>query len=229
MKYIYMLTSPSNKKYIGKCSVDPQTKSTLYQSAAKYFPRIKRPILTAIRKYGWDNMKFEIIERNDDWTTKELNTREKYWIAHHSTLRDGYNVTCGGDGHDSESAKLFWEQASDEWKAQRALNCSKGQKERYAKAKDSAITKQKKSDSHKGLYRIESPEGKIWETDLGLKDFAEKFESEIKITYWALFSAYRKCYTNQETSTPRKNNNQWKVTRLDKSSRARRTILETRT
>ncbi len=221
MKYIYLITSPSNKKYIGKCSVDPQRKATLYQSAAKYFLHIKRPILTAIRKYGWENMKFEIIERNDAWTTKELNAKEKHWIAHYNTLRNGYNVTAGGDGHDSVSAKLFWEQVSDEWKAQRSLNCSKGQKERYTKAKDSDRTKKKKSDSHKGSYRIESPEGRIWETDLGLKEFAEKFENETKITYWALFNAYRKCYNNQETSTLRKNINHWKVIRVDKPGRDR--------
>ena len=228
MKYIYLITSPSGKKYVGKCSVDPGAKSTMYQSAAKYFHHIKRPILTAIRKYGWDNMKFEIIERNDSWTTQQLNEREKHWIHHYDTLKSGYNVTSGGDGHDSESAKLFWAQVSEEWKNKRAKNCSKGQKQRYANSGDSDLTKKKKSNSHKGMYRIESPVGQVWETDLGLKEFAEKFKNEIKITYWALFNAYRKCYNNEETSRSRKNINRWKVTRIDKPSRNSRNLLETR-
>ena len=228
MKYIYLITSPSGKKYIGKCSVDPDAKSTMYQSAAKYFHHIKRPILTAIRKYGWDNMKFEIVERDDSWTTQQLNEREKYWIRYYGTLKSGYNVTSGGDGHDSDSAKLFWAQVSEEWKNKRAENCSKGQKQRYANSGDSDLTKKKKSDSHKGAYRIESPAGQFWETDLGLKEFAEKFKNEIKITYWALFNAYRKCYNSEETSRSRKNTNRWKVTRIDKPSRNSRNLLETR-
>jgi group I intron endonuclease len=228
MKYIYLITSPSGKKYIGKCSVDPTEKSKMYQSAAKYFHHIKRPILTAIRKYGWEHMKFEIIERDDNWTTQQLNDREKYWIGCYDTLKSGYNVTSGGDGHDSYSAKLFWTQVSEQWKNERAKNCSKGQKQRYANSKDSNLTKKRKSDSHKGTYRIESPVGQVWETDLGLKEFAEKFKNDTKVTYWTLFNAYRKCYTKQETCQPRKNTNLWKVTRIDKPNRNCRNLLETR-
>lgn len=215
MKYIYLITSPSGKQYVGKCTVCPLDKAVMYTSTAKYFTKIKRPILEAIRKYGWDNMKFEIIEQNDGWTSVELNSREKYWIHHYNTLHHGYNITAGGDGHDSESAKLFWANVSDEWKHQRALNCSRGQKQRYATTKDSAITKQRKSDAHKGSYKIESPDGRVWTTTLGLKDFAEQYKEELNITYWVLFGAYRKCYTNTVTTVNRKNSNQWKVTRLD--------------
>jgi group I intron endonuclease len=109
MKYIYLITSPSGKQYIGKSTIDPTQKSILYQSASKYFLEIKRPILEAIRKYGWDNMRFTIVEQNNNWSSDELNQREKYWIQHYKTLHNGYNVTAGGDGHDSESAKIFWQ------------------------------------------------------------------------------------------------------------------------
>ena len=51
--------------------------------------------------------------------------------------------------------------------------------------------------------------------NLGLKEFAETYKNELKITYWGLFSAYRKCYNNVETTVKRKNQNQWKVTRID--------------
>ena len=86
MKYIYLITSPSGKQYVGKCTLPLEQKAVLYQSAAKYYPDIKRPILIAIRKYGWDNMKFEIIEQNNKWTTQDLNTREKYWIQYYLSL-----------------------------------------------------------------------------------------------------------------------------------------------
>jgi group I intron endonuclease len=215
MKYIYLITSPSGKQYVGKSTLVPEEKSSLYQSAAKYYLDIKRPILESIRKYGWENMSFKIIERNDNWTSKELNDRETFWIKHYDTLKNGYNVTSGGDGHDSESAKISWKNVSEDWKKQRAKNCSIGQKRRYSKSKDSELTKKRKSDAHKGSYRITSPTGQEWLTDCGLKEFAETYQDEIKITYWQLFSAYRKCYNNKQISVKRNNENLWKVERFD--------------
>lgn len=215
MKYIYIITSPSGKQYVGKSTIDLDQKAILYQSASKYFTNIKRPIIEAIRKYGWENMKFNIIERNDNWTSEELNSREKYWIEYYKTLHAGYNVTSGGDGHDSDSAKLFWKNASIEWKQQRAKNCSVAQKNRYATTPDSAVTKQRKSDAHKGSYKIVSPTGQEWITSVGLKEFAETYKDELKISYWQLFNAYRKCYNNIEITTNRKNINCWKVIRID--------------
>lgn len=214
-KYIYLITSPSGKQYVGKSTVEPGQKSVLYQSAAKYFPEIKRPILEAIRKYGWENMTFKIIEQNDQWSSAELNQQEKFWIQNYKTLEQGYNVTAGGDGHDSESATLFWKKVSEEWKKKRALNCSIGQKRRYEKSRDSEETRNRKSEAHRGIYKITSPDGKEWITDLGLKKFAETHKDELGVTYWALFSAYRKCYNNSQTSIKRKNENLWKVMRID--------------
>ena len=226
MKYIYLITSPSGKQYVGKCTLPLEQKAVLYQSAAKYYPDIKRPILIAIRKYGWDNMKFEIIEQNNKWTTQDLNTREKYWIQYYKTLHTGYNITGGGEGHDSESAKLFWANASSDWKQKRALNCSKGQLKRFEDNPESEKTKKRKSDAHNGSYRIESPDGRVWETDIGLKGFAEQYQTELKISYWGLFNAYRKCYNKQDSIVIRKNTNNWKVTRIDKSDS--RNLLEAR-
>lgn len=226
MKYIYLITSPSGKQYVGKCTLPIEQKAVLYQSAARYFIDIKRPILIAIRKYGWNNMKFEIIEQNDKWTTHDLNTREKYWIHYYKTLHNGYNITSGGDGHDSESAKLFWANVSIEWKQKRALNCSKGQLKRFKENPESEKTKKRKSDAHNGSYRIESPDGRVWETDIGLKGFAEQYQIELKISYWGLFNAYRKCYNKQDSTVIRKNTNNWKVTRIDKPDG--RNLLEAR-
>lgn len=52
----------------------------------------------AIRKYGLENFKFEIIE---ECYKDELNNREKYWIKHYKSylgFKDcqGYNMTLGG-------------------------------------------------------------------------------------------------------------------------------------
>lgn len=62
----------------------------------------------AIRKYGSENLKYEIIEKCKD--IDHLNEREKFWIKHYKSNdpKFGYNMTEGGDGtagyHHSEEA-----------------------------------------------------------------------------------------------------------------------------
>jgi len=221
MKYIYLITSPSNKQYIGQSKVSIKSKLKSYRDLAKNI-KSNRKIANAIQKYGWDNMKFEIIEQSVDWTPEQLNNREIYWIAKYNSLNVGYNMTLGGEGVDSETARKnalnHHATMSEKQKKARAQNCSNGQKHRYKETPDSDQTKKRKSDSHNGSYRIEAPDGRVWQTDIGLKGFAEQYKNEIKISYWRLFGAYRKCYTNTIVLRKRKDNNNWKVTRLDQSN-----------
>ena len=54
------------------------------------------PLYRAIRKYGFDNFSFEVLEE----TTKDkLNEREIYWIAKFNSNDSiyGYNLTSGGE------------------------------------------------------------------------------------------------------------------------------------
>ncbi len=218
MKYIYLITSPSGKHYVGQSKVSYNKKKYWY-SLLEHKDTTDRKIVNAIRKYTWNSMQFEVIERNDDWTKEELNNREIYWIAYYNSVELGYNMTTGGEGVDSNCARnnalKHHASMTEEKKQSRSQNCSTGQKKRYQSSPDSQHTKQRKSDSHKGTYRIESPEGKVWTTSVGLKDFAEQYKNELKVSYWQLFSAYRKCYTNTVTIRKTKNQNNWKVTRLD--------------
>lgn len=221
MKYIYRITSPSGKIYIGQSKASLAAKLKSYRDLEKN-TKSNRKIANAIQKYGFNNMKFEIIEENSNWTKEELDAKEIHWIAHYNTVNEGYNMTLGGEGVDPECARQnalrHHRTMSEEKKIQRSQNCSKGQKARFQKTPESDLTKQRKSQSHKGEYRIESPEGKIWITNLGLEEFAKLHKNEIKISYWQLFNAYRKCYNNSPTIKKRKDNNNWKVTRLDKSN-----------
>lgn len=104
---IYSITNKINgKRYIGKSENIEARTSTL--------SRNKR-LDSAIKHYGEENFIVEIIEECD----KELlNEREIYWIAYyHTYINDpqcqGYNMTKGGDGVDSDSAsrynKEYWE------------------------------------------------------------------------------------------------------------------------
>lgn len=224
MKYVYLITSPSGKRYVGQSKLPVNKKLKSYRGLAKNV-KSNRKIANAIQKYGWDNMQFEIIEQGVDWTAEYLNEREIYWINKYNTLTEGYNMTSGGEGVDPECARRnatkHHANMSDEKKQERAQNCSKGQLKRFRDSPESDVTKKRKSDSHKGEYVIESPDGRTWITDLGLKDFADLHKNEIKISYWQLFGAYRKCYNNTSVHRKRKDNNNWKVTRLDKSDSQR--------
>lgn len=51
----------------------------------------------ALRKYGFDNFSYEIIEQSDFFTKDELNEKEQYWIAYYDSYHNGYNSNCGGD------------------------------------------------------------------------------------------------------------------------------------
>lgn len=223
MKYIYLLTAPNGKKYVGKSTLTVEKKMKIYEDSIKYNKSTKRLILNAIKKYGWHNFTFDILEQNENWDTYTINEKEKFYIKKmntYYTYGKGYNMTKGGDGVDSESAsvrtKNQHKQMSDEKKQQRSINCSKGQKERYSNSKDTIETRQKKSKAHQGNYLIESPDGKKWEITNGLKEFAEEYGDQLGITYWSLFNAYRKTYSKEKTTKKRKNINNWKVTRLDR-------------
>lgn len=56
----------------------------------------------AIRKYGVENFKIEVIESkyyvNHDRLVKWLFRREMYWIKYYNSNHIGYNMTEGGDG-----------------------------------------------------------------------------------------------------------------------------------
>ena len=66
----------------------------LYKATSDYDPN--NHFHNAIRKYGFQDFVFQIIE--DDITSNEiLNEREKYWINYYNSYYDGYNSTLGGE------------------------------------------------------------------------------------------------------------------------------------
>jgi hypothetical protein len=221
MRYIYKITSPSQKIYIGQSVVPEARKKSFYRYLEKS-SNTDRKIINAIKKYGWVNMTFEIIDRNDTWTQEQLNEREIHWIKLLNSTTEGYNILKGGGGRDSEEARYYTTKyhasMTEEQRKERSKNCSNGQKARFKQNPESQETKNRKSTAHKQSYRIESPEGKIWLTTDGLKDFAEKYKEEIGISYWSLFNAYRNGYSGTIATHNRKNVNRWKVEKLDESN-----------
>lgn len=96
MPYIYKITNKINGKvYIGKTMHTVEKRWRQHCHNYKRRKTEKRPLYSAMNKYGVENFTIEEIEECDH---VNLNEREKYWIQHFNSYRNGYNATIGGDG-----------------------------------------------------------------------------------------------------------------------------------
>lgn len=117
-RYIYKITNQINQKiYIGK------TNNPIKRFKTHYNPKSNSVIAKAIQKYGKDNFKFEIIEviqflekPTDIDIILYLNAREMFYISKFKSNDNkcGYNRTNGGDGVDSETARILSFRRSNE-------------------------------------------------------------------------------------------------------------------
>lgn len=88
--YIYMLTSPSGKRYVGR-TIDFKRRMRQYMEKTR---ANDSPIYREVNKYGFDNFKKEILETIDgerDFVDKELNRLEQEYIEKYDTVKDGLN------------------------------------------------------------------------------------------------------------------------------------------
>lgn len=108
---IYCITNIiNNKKYIGLSSNiyrrwGEHRRVPFNESSKEY----NYPLYRAIRKYGLENFKFEIIEQCSD--EKKLLEKEAHWIKYYDSINKGYNITAGGEhntlrGEQHSCAKL---------------------------------------------------------------------------------------------------------------------------
>lgn len=96
MAYIYKITNDVNGKvYIGQTSFSIEKRFKQHLKEYKKERCEKRPLYSAIRKYGPEHFHIEMIEETD-----QPLEREKYWIKYYNSYgnKNGYNATMGGDG-----------------------------------------------------------------------------------------------------------------------------------
>lgn len=153
---IYCYTNTiTGKKYIGQ-TINPEQRKRnhLYEATMKnsdyYFHR-------SIRKHGWDNFVYEVLEENVD--RKLLNDRETYYIKKYDTLwPNGYNQCLANSLDETAIEKIrrtkkekFENMTEEERKQTTAHMCEKNKG-----SKRSDETKRKMSESVK-KYLAENP------------------------------------------------------------------------
>ncbi len=90
MYSIYCHTFPNGKKYIG---LSKDCRKRWGKDGLHYMQQSK--ISRAINKYGWENVKHEILV---DGLTKEQAIQKEYeLIILHDTIKNGYNSAVGGE------------------------------------------------------------------------------------------------------------------------------------
>lgn len=95
--WVYKITNLVNEKcYIG-ITTNLEYRWHCHKNAPNY-PYLKNPLYSAIRKYGIENFKFEVIEEGiQDIVT--LGEKERFYIKEYNShvSKNGYNLTWGGE------------------------------------------------------------------------------------------------------------------------------------
>ncbi|MDR2409340.1 MAG: GIY-YIG nuclease family protein [Bacteroidales bacterium] len=149
---IYQITNLINKKrYIGKAK-DIYSRWKYYRRENSY-KTSKGLIYAAIKKYGIQNFRFDILEilPPDD---KILLEKEKYFIKIKHTFIDdpecsgGYNLTPGGDG--VTASEITRKKMSDNWN--RSTIRSKGYHHTAEARERMSLARKGKDPPNKGIY-----------------------------------------------------------------------------
>lgn len=107
---------PNGKKYVGITGQKPERR---WQNGAGYFYESNSHFENAIKKYGWDSIKHEILLKN--LTKEDAEKAEIYFIKKYKTTdrKFGYNIDSGGTGcgkHTEEYKKRMSEMQKNIWK-----------------------------------------------------------------------------------------------------------------
>ena len=96
MSIIYLITNDINDKvYIGKTNHSIEKRFKEHCHDAFKNRNEKRPLYSAMRKYGIEHFTIKEIEKCEYFEAEE---KEKYYIKLYNSYHYGYNATKGGDG-----------------------------------------------------------------------------------------------------------------------------------
>ena len=160
--FIYKITSPNNKVYIGQTL--NLNKRKLHYNSSDFSQQVK--LWNNCKKYNWNPLEtFEIIEECLCGENKiVVNERERFWINFYDSFNNGLNCNEGGHGnlgykHSKESRKKM--------------------RDSHLGVKHSEERNKRKSERQKGKTRSLETKKKISETKI--KNMNEITKNKIRI------------------------------------------------
>jgi len=191
MGYIYILTSPSGKSYIGQTTRPIEERFKKHQQYSKC-----TAIYRAMKKYGWDNFKKDYYECPDE----DLNFDEELLIREMGTMApDGYNLKGGGN-----NAKMSEETKQRMSESQHGKTMSEESKQKMSEArlgkphgeehkKNMREAKRGENNPMYGKTHGEETRRKISETQSGEKNHMSK-----KVYQYALDGTFIDSFVSTE-------------------------------
>lgn len=177
MSYIYKIVNDINDKvYIGKTefSIEKRFKEHCHDCFCR--DKEKRPLYSAMKKYGIEHFHIILIEETDNPIEREI-----YWIEKYNSYKNGYNATIGGDGKARiDYAKVIetYNKVQNQAETARILNISVDSVHNILKENNIDILSSKivsKKVSSKPVAQIDKKTGEI------IKIFSSCIEAEREI------------------------------------------------
>lgn len=176
---IYKITNPNNKIYIGQ-SVNIEKRFKEYKNIHTTIKQ-QIKIYNSLKKYGWENHKFEIIE---ECSLEQLNEREIHWGLYYKTLESefGLNLRLGkGRGLLSQEIK---DRIGDKNKKPKPKDFGK---------KISLLKKGKPNLLNKGITKSQETKDKMSQNIIGKKSNYKQNSLDFKL----IKEQYKILSTNQ--------------------------------
>lgn len=166
---IYKITNIINGKvYIG------QTTKTLADRIKTHKNSMvsgkQTHLYSAMRKYGWDNFKFEVIATAE--TQCELNALEEYYIKKYDSVRSGYNMAYGGSIN-----VMYSEIVAD--KHHKRMRDEKVRRKIYESMKESYVARGGATDEHR--KHLSENKKAFYQTERG-KEVAREFSQRFNMS-----------------------------------------------
>lgn len=185
MAYIYQIVNDVNQKvYVGKTDFSIEKRFKEHRNDAFKERSEKRPLYSAMQKYGIEHFHIEPLEETDN-----PDERERYWIEQKGSFKWGYNATVGGDGKHYADYDLIYSLWDSEQLNEKQISNITGYDQKTIKR---ALMKNKITDSeirgradkakHKSVARLDPKTGEILEVFASMLEADRKYSANHHIT-----------------------------------------------
>lgn len=194
---IYKITNDiNNKVYVGKTTNTLEQRFKEHYSDSQKRKEEKRPLYSAIKKYGIEHFKISLIE---ECPTEKENEREIFWIAYYKGYENGYNATLGGEGvciYSREEILSLLNQGKTTKEICDKLKCCKDVVYNVAHSFNVSLNVKE----NKLQQEMKSSRKKVYQLDKKTNEILQEFDSYSSAAKWLIENKYAKGAKNGITS-----------------------------